>query len=82
MRSSEEIEWNQFIHMMFRSNRAVVVAQLVEWLLPTPEVRCLNPVISKIYMEHILFIVNCFKKAKYLEKEAMNGPFKKDHIAL
>ena len=30
--------------------RAVVVAQLVEWLLPLPEVRGLNPVSAKIYL--------------------------------
>ena len=30
---------------------AVVVAQLVEWLLPNREVRSLNPVIDKIYIE-------------------------------
>ena len=29
--------------------RAVVVAQLVEWSLPIPEVRGSNPVIGKIY---------------------------------
>ena len=28
---------------------AVVVAQLVEWLLPIPEIRGSNPVIGKIY---------------------------------
>ena len=28
--------------------RAMVVAQLVEWLHPTPEIRGLNPVIGKI----------------------------------
>ena len=27
---------------------AVVVAQLVEWSLPTPEVRCSKPVIGKL----------------------------------
>ena len=31
---------------------AVVVAQLVERSLLTPEVRGLNPVIGKIYIEH------------------------------
>ena len=31
------------------TNRAVVVAQLVEQLLPTPKVRGSNPVIGKIY---------------------------------
>ena len=33
---------------------AVAVAQLVEQLLPTLEVPGLNPVISKIYIEHCL----------------------------
>ena len=33
---------------------AVVVAQLVERLLPTPEVRSLNPVIGKNFNEHCL----------------------------
>ena len=42
---------------------AVVVAQLVEWLLPIPEVRGSNPVIGNfyIYIEH-LFTVNCVLK--------------------
>ena len=54
----------------------VVVAQLVERLLPTPEVRGSNPVIFKIYIEH-LFAVNCIEKTKIKKKEAENGPFKK-----
>ena len=29
----------------------VAVPQLVEWSLPTPEVRSSNPVIGKIYIE-------------------------------
>ena len=37
---------------------AVVVAQLVERLLPIPEVRCSNTVIEIFYNEH-LNIVNC-----------------------
>ena len=53
---------------------AVVVAQLVERLLPIPEVRAWNPMISKIYIEH-LFIVNCIVKTKIKKKEAGNGPF-------
>ena len=61
------------------SSRAVVVAQLVERSLPIPEVRGLNPVISKnlfFYIE-LLFTVNCvLKKAKIKKKEAENGPFK------
>ena len=31
----------------------VVVAHLVEWLLQIPEVRGSNPVIGKIYIEHL-----------------------------
>ena len=33
-----------------KSTWEVVVVQLVEWSLPTPEVRGSNPVIGKIYM--------------------------------
>ena len=51
--------------------RAVVVAQLVEGLLPIPEVRCSNPVIGEL-----LFIYSLSTVLKD-EKEAGNGPFKK-----
>ena len=48
---------------------AVVVAQLVERLLPTPEVRGSNPVIGKkLYWT---FNVNCFEKTKIKKKEAI-----------
>ena len=50
-------------------SRAVVVAQLVEPLLPIQEVCGLNPVIGKIYIEH-LFTVNCIEKTKIKKKEA------------
>ena len=53
---------------------AVVLAQLVERLLPKPEVRSSNPVISKIYIEH-LFAVKCIEKTKINLKEAGQGPF-------
>ena len=33
--------------------RAVVVAQLVEWSLSTPEVHGSNPVIGKIYIKYL-----------------------------
>ena len=56
--------------------RAVVVAQLVERLLPIPEVCGSNPVISKISTEH-LFPVNCIEKTKIKKKEAGNGLIKK-----
>ena len=39
------------------------MAQLVEWSLLIPEVRSSNPVIGKIYIEH-LFTINCMEKTK------------------
>ena len=51
----------------------VVVAKLVERLLPIPEVCGSNPVIVKINIEH-LFTVNCIVKKKK-EKEARNCTF-------
>ena len=53
---------------------AVVKAQLVEGSLQIPEVCCSNPVISKIYIEH-LFAVKCIEKTKINLKEAGKGPF-------
>ena len=51
----------------------VVVAQLVERLLPIPEAHGLNPVIGKnLYW---IFTVNCIEKTKIKKKEAENGPF-------
>ena len=46
--------------------RAVVVAQLVDWLLPIPEVRSSNPVIGKIYIEHLFtcFLSTVLKRRK------------------
>ena len=38
-------------------SQVVVVAQLVERLLPTQEVRGLTPVIGKIYIGHLLSTV-------------------------
>ena len=48
-------------------NREMVVAQLVEQSLLIPEVRGSNPVIGKIYNEH-LFTVNCIEKTKRKKK--------------
>ena len=55
------------------SKLAVVVAQLVERSLPIPKVHGLNPVISKIYIEH-LFTVNCIEKTKIKEKRGREWP--------
>ena len=52
---------------------AVVVAQLVELSLPIPEVQVSNPVIGKIYIEH-LFTFSCIEKTKIKKKEARNSP--------
>ena len=46
---------------------SVVVAQLVEWSLPTPEVRSSKPVIRKNYIVHLL-TVNIVEKMK-IKKE-------------
>ena len=57
-------------HFKKRLVSAVVVAQLVERLLPIPEVRGSNPVIGKIlflYIEH-LFTVNCVLKRRKIKK--------------
>ena len=57
----------------------MVEAQLVERLLPIPEVCSSNPVIGKIYIER-LFTFNCIEKTKIREKEARYDPFKKPHL--
>ena len=45
----------------------MVVAQLVERLLPTPEVPSSNPVIGEIYIEHCLL----YRKDENKVKEGM-----------
>ena len=49
--------------MFFWGGEFQVVAQLVEQSIPIPEVRGLNPVIGKNYIED-LFTVNCIEKTK------------------
>ena len=53
---------------------AVFVAQWVERLLTTPEIRGLNPAIRKFYL--LSTVLNLFRKDKN-EKVAGNGPFQK-----
>ena len=48
----------------------MVVAQLVEQLLPIPEARGSNPVIGKIYIEHLFATVNCIEKTKIKKKRS------------
>ena len=50
----------------------MVVAQLVERLLPIPEVHGSNPVIGKNL--YLTITVNCIEKSKIKKKEAGNGP--------
>ena len=60
------------------ANWAVVVAQLVEWLLPIPEVRGSNPVIGKnLLISNICLLSTVYWKDENKEKEAGDGPFKK-----
>ena len=54
---------------------AVVVAQLAERSLPTPEIRGSNPDISNILNIFICQLLS--RKDENKEKEAGNGPFKK-----
>ena len=46
------------------------MAQLVEQLLPIPEARGSNPVIGKIYIEHLFATVNCIEKTKIKKKRS------------
>ena len=50
----------------------MVVAQLVEWSLPIPEVSGSNPVIGKIYIDH-LCTVSCIEKTKIKKNGPGNG---------
>ena len=59
-------------------SRAEVVAQLVEWLLPTPEIHSSNPNISKVLSTNC----NLNRKDENKEKETGNGPFLKENIQL
>ena len=54
---------------------AVVVAQLAERSLPTPEIRGSNPDIGNISNIFICQLLS--RKDENKEKEAGNGPFKK-----
>ena len=56
-----------FTEQILTLPREVVVTQLVEWSIPTPEVRGSNPVISKTSIEH-LYTVNCIEKTKIKKK--------------
>ena len=50
----------------------MVVAQLVEQLLPTSEICSSNPIVSKILSANLTFKI---EKTKIKEKEAGSGPF-------
>ena len=50
----------------------MVVAQLVEWLLPTPEIRGLNPVISKFYL--LSTVLNLYGQHKRKENRIREWP--------
>ena len=50
------------------------MAQLVQRLLPSPEVHGSNPVIGKIYIECFVFTVNCIEKTKIKKKRGRERP--------
>ena len=54
---------------------AVVVAQLAEQSLPTPEIHSSHPVIALVFIEYFL-TVNSIEKTNIKEKEPWNGPLK------
>ena len=54
----------------------MVVAQFVEWLLPTPEVHGLNPVIGKFLCRTFVYCQLYYtEKTKITEKRQGSGPF-------
>ena len=59
-----------FVTQSINESRAEVVAQLVEWLLPTPEIHGSNPNIDKVLSTNC----NLNRKDENKEKEAGNGP--------
>ena len=64
------------------TTRAVIVVQLVKPLLLILEVHGSNPVIGKIYVEH-LFTVNCIEKTKIKKKRPGIAHFlKQNHNCL
>ena len=63
-----------------KQSRAVVVAQLVERLLATPEVHGLNPVICQIYIEQCL--LSTVLKRRKTDKRGREWPiFQKEHLS-
>ena len=58
---------------------AVVVAQLAERSLPSPEIRRSNPDIGRIFFDNLSVNCNCSEKTKINWKEAVNGPFIKSN---
>ena len=73
---SVPVLWWAFIWQNYIMFGAVVVAQLVELSLPTPEVCGSNPVIGKIYFEHCL-LSTVFKRRKQRQKGGGNYPILK-----
>ena len=61
---------------------AVVVAQLVERLLLTPEVRDSNPVIGKLLYWTFICLLSIVLRRRKMRKEAGNGPFKKEYYSM
>ena len=68
LRSPSEHGFRLNLNVSSQDGWAVVVTQLVEWSLLTPEICGSSPVISKtFYIEH-LFTIDCIEKTKIKKK--------------
>ena len=70
--------FNIWTNATMKTLLVVVVAQLVERSLPTPEVRGSNLVIGTLL--YYLYAINCIGNSKNEEKEAGNGPVYIDYL--
>ena len=64
------------IYNVYVVTTIIFLAQLVERALSISEVCSLNPVIGKIYIEHLLTVI-CIEESKIKKKDAGNGHFLK-----
>ena len=63
-------------YFQVRYNSRVIIYERKMFIRLATDVSGLNPVIGKIYVEHLFSVFNNKNK----EKEAGNGPFKKNYV--
>ena len=71
-------KWTNNLAIWSHWPRDIVVAQLAERSLPTPEIHGSNPAIGKFYS--LSTVSHLFWKDENKEKDAGNGPFKKGFL--